>query len=44
MYAPQRKYISKTIDEWLNPQPEEKRTGEEIVNEVLNKTGIKLTE
>ena len=39
---PQNKYYKETLSDWLNPKPVDTRTAEDITNEVIKKTGIKL--
>lgn len=35
-------YMSKTLDEVLNPKPQDDRTAEEIIADVVRKSGIKV--
>ena len=35
-------YMSKTLDEVLNPKPQDDRTAEEIISDVVRKSGIKV--
>ena len=41
---PQNKYFKTTLEEMLEPQITETRTGMEIVDEVVAKTGIKIVD
>ena len=42
MMLPQNKYFKTTLEEMLEPQNIDTRTGLEIVDEVIAKTGIKI--
>lgn len=39
---PENKYIQPTLYEVLNPQPEDDRTADEIVLDIMNRAGLKF--
>lgn len=41
---PENKYIQPTLYEVLNPQPEDDRTADEIVLDIMNRAGLKFEE
>ena len=41
---PDRKYLSMTLDEALNPPPEINMTGDEVLEELLQKGAIRFKE
>lgn len=41
---PENKYIQATLYEVLNPQPEDDRTADEIVLDIMNRAGLKFEE
>lgn len=43
-YIPENKYIQPTLYEVLNPQPEDDRTADEIVLDIMNRAGLKFEE
>lgn len=44
MYAPQRKHLTQTIDDWIHPPVIETRSGDEVAQEVIDKIGITIKE
>lgn len=41
---PENKYIQPTLYEVLNPQPEDDRTADEIVLDIMTRAGLKFEE
>lgn len=41
---PENKYIQPTLYEVLNPQPEDDRTADEIVLDIMNRAGLTFEE
>lgn len=41
---PENKYIQPTLYEVLNPQPEDNRTADEIVLDIMNRAGLTFEE
>ena len=40
--APENKYIQKPLYEFIHPQPEDSRTGAEIVQEIMERAGLSI--